>query len=268
MKRILRPFAIGLILFAVIAPFLPLLMWSISFRWFFPALLPEQFSLRAWRYLASPASNVIPAFGNSLVVGLSVTTVSILIGIPAGRALGLYKFRGKSVVEFLILAPTIVPTLAVAMGIHVAFIRYGLSDTRFGVILVHLIPVTPYMVLIMASTFANYNVEYEEQARTLGASPVQVFRHVTLPTIFPGLMVASLFAFLISWSQYILTVLIGGGNVITLPMLLFSFATSTDNGITAALSIVFIAPAILFLIVTSRYLTGRSAALGGFGGKF
>jgi putative spermidine/putrescine transport system permease protein len=59
--------------------------------------------------------------------------------------------------------------------------------------------------------------------------------------------------------------MIGGGQVITLPMLLFAFANSGDNPITAALSVVFIAPAVLFLIVTTRYLTGRNAALGGFG---
>jgi putative spermidine/putrescine transport system permease protein len=168
-------------------------------------------------------------------------------------------------VEFLVLTPTIVPTLAAAMGIHVAFIRYGLSDSLAGVILVHLIPVTPYMTLIMSSVFANYNPEYEEQARTLGAGPLQVFIRITWPAIWPGVLVGSLFAFVISWSQYVLTLMIGGGQVITLPMLLFAFANSGDNPITAALSVVFIAPAVLFLIVTTRYLTGRNAALGGFG---
>jgi putative spermidine/putrescine transport system permease protein len=191
--------------------------------------------------------------------------LSILIGIPAGRAMGLYRFRGKTLVEFLILAPTIVPVIAVAMGIHVAFIKYGLADTLLGVILVHLIPVTPYMVMIMSSVFANYDPEYEEQARTLGAGPIRTFVHVTFPAILPGVIVGGLFSFIISWSQYVLTLLIGGGRVITLPLLVFSFAGSGDNPITAALSMVFIAPAVIFLIVTSRYLTGENAAIGGFG---
>ena len=137
--------------------------------------------------------------------------------------------------------------IAVAMGIHVAFLRVGLADTKVGVILVHLIPVMPYMVLTLTSVFANYNLDYEGQARTLGARPWQVFIHVTLPAIWPGLMVGCLFAFIISWSQYLLTLLIGGGEVITLPVLLFAFANSGDNAITAALSLVFIAPALLLL---------------------
>ena len=157
------------------------------------------------------------------------------------------------------------PVLSVAMGIHVAFIRYGLADTLPGVILVHLVPVTPYMVLIMSSVFANYNPDYEGQARTLGATAGQTFRHVTLPAILPGVLVGSLFAFIISWSQYLLTLLIGGGRVVTLPILLFSFANSGDNALTAALSLIFIAPALLFLLLTARYLTGKEATIGGFG---
>ena len=181
------------------------------------------------------------------------------------RALGLYEFRGKTAVLFLILAPAIMPVIAVAMGIHVAFLRVGLADTKVGVILVHLIPVMPYMVLTLTSVFANYNLDYEGQARTLGARPWQVFIHVTLPAIWPGLMVGCLFAFIISWSQYLLTLLIGGGEVITLPVLLFAFANSGDNAITAALSLVFIAPALLLFLFTARYLTGRHAAVGSLG---
>lgn len=253
------------IIIAVLLPFIPLLIWSFAHRWLFPAVLPTEWSLRAWGYVFSASSQVWTAFWHSFVVATAVTLLSIPIGIMAGRAIGLYRFRGRTLVQFLILAPTIVPVLAVAMGIHVVFIRYGLADTVLGVIFVHLVPVTPYMVLIMSSVFANYDTDYEDQARSLGAKPSQVFRHVTLPTIWPGLMVGSLFAFIISWSQYLLTLLIGGGQVITLPVLLFSFANSGDNAITAALSLVFIAPAILILLLTSRYLSGKDAAFGSFG---
>jgi putative spermidine/putrescine transport system permease protein len=253
------------IVVAVLLPLVPLLIWSLSFRWYFPDPLPSAWSGRAWAYVFSPTSRVLPALGYSGVVGTAVTLLSLLIGLPAGRALGLHQFRGKTAVHFLILAPTIIPPIAVAMGVHVAFIGYGLADTLPGVILVHLIPVLPYVVLILSGVFANYNPDYEAQARVLGASRPQVLRRVTLPTIKPGLIVAALFAFIISWSQYLLTLLIGGGRVITLPLLLFSFANSGDYPITAALSLVFIAPALIFLAFTSRYLGGEEAAMGGFG---
>jgi putative spermidine/putrescine transport system permease protein len=157
------------------------------------------------------------------------------------------------------------PGIAVIMGIHVLFIKYGLADTLPGVILVHLIPTTPYAVMVLSSVFANYEVDFEDQARVLGASPVRTFLRVTVPMILPGVAVAALFAFLISWNQYVLTLIIGGGRVITLPLLLFSFAQSGDNAIAAALALVFLGPAIAILILTTRYLGGESSAVRGMG---
>jgi putative spermidine/putrescine transport system permease protein len=247
----------------LLLPLVPLMIWAFSQRWLYPDVLPSEWGLRAWRYILNPNTRVLAALANSLVVALAVTGLSIVVALPAARMLGLARFRGKTLVEFLLLAPTVVPAFAAAMGIQVLFIRYGLADTLIGVILVHLIPVLPYTVLILAGIFANYDVDYEHQARVLGAGSWRIFWHVTLPAILPGVIVAALFAFLISWSQYLLTLLIGGGSVITLPVLLLSFANSGDYAITAALSLVFIAPAIVALLLSTRHLTGHNAALRG-----
>lgn len=262
---LLRWLGITVLLLWLVAPMIPLFIWSVSFRWFFPDVLPSQLSPRAWEYVLSPTAEVIPALLTTTIIAVAVTVLSILIGVPAGRALGMHDFRGKRIVELLILAPTIVPGLAVVLGIHVVFISYGLANTLIGVILVHLIPTLPYMTLVMSGVFANYDAEFEEQARSLGAGPLRTIWYVMIPAILPGVIVGALFTFLISWSQYILTLLIGGGRVITLPLLLFSFATSGDNAITGALSIVFILPGILILVLTSRFLTGENTAVGGIG---
>ena len=189
------------------------------------------------------------------------TGLAAIIGIPAGRALGLYDFRGKRAVELILLAPAIVPGIAVVLGLHGVFLRLGLAGTVPGVILAHLIPTLPYMTLVMAGVFANFDTAFEDQARSLGASPAQVFRHVTLPGILPGVMAGALFAFLISWSQYILTLVIGGGRVETLPLILFSFATSGRNDVTGAIAMIYILPGVAVLALTARHLTGRSTAL-------
>lgn len=257
--------AAGILLAALLAPLVPLGLWSASQRWLFPAVLPQEWGSRAWDYLLSPSAQLGRALATSAFTGCAVTLLSLLVGIPAGRALGLYPFRGKSLVQFLILAPAIVPGFAAAMGVHVVFIRYGLADTVAGVVLVQLIPVLPYVVLILSGVFANYKVEAEDEARTLGARPWQVLFYVTLPAVRPGVMAAGLFAFMISWGQYLLTLLIGGGRVLTLPVLLLNFVNSGDYALASALSLVLILPAGVILWLTSRSLTGQSAALGGFG---
>lgn len=244
---------------------IPLVIWSISFRWFYPDIIPSEFSARAWSAVFSPRNDVLGAAWDTTVVAFIVTALSVLIGVPAGRALGLYEFRGKRIVELLVLAPIIVPGLAVALGVHQLFIRYGLANSLIGVALVHLIPTLPYMTLVMSGVFANYDADFELQARSLGAGVIKTQRYVTLPAIFPGLVVGALFTFLISWSQYVLTLLIGGGQVVTLPLLLFNFARSGENAIAGALSVVFVIPGILILMLSSRYLSGDDAAVGGIG---
>ena len=259
---LLRRLVLAVMVAGALLPFVPLLIWSFAFRWRFPDLLPERWSLRAWQYLAAPESQVVPALITSTLLAGAVTLLAILIGTPAGRALGLYRFRGKRLVEFLVLAPVLVPSFAVTLGMQIVFIRYGLADSFLGVLLVHLVPTTPYMTLVMAGVFANFELQAEELARTLGATPAQVWRLVTVPAIMPGLVVGALFVFLISWSQYALTLIIGGGRLVTLPMLLFSFARSGDNAIAAALSLLFIAPALLLLLFTARFLGGKPAGEG------
>jgi len=262
---LLRWLVLAAMVIGMLLPIVPLVIWSFAFRWSFPHVLPERWSLRAWRYLATPESQVLPALRDSLLLAGAVTLLATLIGVPAGRALGMYRFRGRALIEMLILAPLIVPAFAVSLGIQIVFIRYGLADTFVGVTLVHLVPATPYMALVMAGVFANFDRQYEDLARTLGARPAQVWRWVTLPAVLPGLVVGALFVFLISWSQYALTLIIGGGRLVTLPMLLFAFARSGDNAVTAALSLVFIAPAVVLLALIARFL-GAAPAAGGIRG--
>ena len=263
--RVLRNIVLIAIVVSAIIPMIPLVVWSVSHGWHFPDLLPKEWSSRGWAYLATPYSRVLSGFWNSLLIAFVVTLLAFPIAIPAARALGLHKFRGKRLVEFLILAPLIVPELPVAVGIHILFIKFGLAGTLFGVLLIHLILVVPYIVIILAGVFSNYGPEPEQSARTLGASPLKTFFYVTLPSIMPGMVVGGLFAFIRSWRTYIFTLVIGGGVVETLPLLVFSFIGTGDNHISAVLSLVFIAPAVLMMLFTASYLTDNRAA-GGFGG--
>lgn len=249
----------------LVLPLVPLAIWSFAKGWFFPNILPKTWSLQAWEYAFSDTAGVIDSIWVTIWISLVATALSILVGVPAGRALGLYRFRGKELVELMILAPTIVPGIAVALGIHSVFISIGLNNTVSGVVLVHLVPTLPYMILVMSGIFANYDPSFEDQARTLGASPIKTFWYVTLLAILPGIVVGGLFAFLVSWSQYILTLLIGGGRVVTLPLLLFNFAASGRNDITGAIGMIYILPGIVILMLTARHLSGRSNAMGGFG---
>jgi putative spermidine/putrescine transport system permease protein len=260
-----RAVGTGLLVVGLLAPLVPVLLWAVAGEFRYPAPLPQEYSRRGLDLVLDPRSGVLEGLLTSLTIATTVALLAAVLGCTAGRALGLYAFRGKRVVQFLLLAPAIVPTLAVTLGIQVHFIRYGLADTVAGVVLVHLVPTVPYVSLVMASTFANLEVGYEDQARVLGAGPLRRLVSVTLPAVRPGLVVAAFLAFLISWSEYILTLLIGGGTVRTLPLLLFAAIGSADLTAAAALSLVIAVPPVLLVGLTGRYLRGRSPAAVGFG---
>jgi len=253
-----------LIIVVLFLPFLPLLVWSFAQGWFFPQLLPAQWTLEHWTEVFFGTARVAEGLLQSLTIALITTALSLVVGLPAGRALGMLEFPGKEVLKLFLLTPIIVSPLATLMGIQFLLIRLGLSGTLAGVVLVHLMPTIPYMTLVLASVFANFETGYEIQARSLGASSVQTFLQVTLPLIAPGAVVGALFAFLISWNEFLLTFIVGGGRVFTLPMVLFTLLQGGNNGLTAAVAITSLVPGLVFLVLAGRSLQNE-AALGGLG---
>ncbi len=259
MKSLHRNITSTAMIAAILFPFLVVILWSFSARWFYPQLWPEQWGLRAWQYIFGVAgSQIISGLGQSILVALATAVISIVIGVPAGRALGLYNFRGKDLISVMLMLPVIVPPLCVAMGLHLWFIKLGLAETFIGVVLVHLTFCLPYSVFVMWGVFSNYNPDYENQARSLGATTWKIISRVMLPMTLPGIIVAGLFSFLLSWSQYLSTLIIGGGRITTLPILLFALMGSGDRPMAAAVSILFVAPAFLALLFSARYLGGKS----------
>lgn len=248
-------FAINIcFLFLLIMPLILLILWSFAKNWTWPSLYPQSFGVRGWEYFFSGASSSVEVLFKSIILSLGVTVVSILISIPAGKALGLYEFKGKKWIEILIFAPIIVSPVSIAMGIHVAFLRLGLANTYLGVGLVHLIPCLPYSIRIIQNVFEIVGYELEEQAKVLGANDAQVFFDITLPQILPGVISAASMVFVISFSQYFLTYLIGGGRVVTFTMLMFPFIQSGDRTMGAVYSLIFITITWICLLIMEKGL--------------
>lgn len=245
----------------LVGPIAALMLYALSTRWFFPQLLPAEWTLAPLlRQLGDPRTQA--AVGTSLLTAGATTALALLLGLPAARVLGLRRFRGRSLVLLILFLPNVVPPLAIGMGLNVLFLRLGLAGSVAGVVLVHLVPVLPYAIFALLGVFARYDEGYELQARSLGASPTHVWLRVALPLLGPGLVVAALFAFLVSWSQYVLTLLIGGGRVITLPVLLFAAVSGGNPTSIAGLALLFAAPPVVAIALAARALSAGAAEVG------
>lgn len=253
MKRLFT-FSLRLVLYLILtAPIMLFAFYAFSERWFFPQPFPNTWSTASFSRLLND-TRTFRALSESLIIAATVSVLSLTLGFSAGRVLGLRTFRGRQLAWLLLFLPTVIPPLAVGMGLNILFLKIGLAGSLPGVILAHLIPTLPYTVFILIGVFARFDENYEFQALALGASPFHVLINVTLPLIAPSLVVAALFAFLISWSQYLLTLLIGSGQIITLPILLFSAAAGGNPVTIGALSLIFVAPPVLVIALTGRAL--------------
>lgn len=241
----------------------PLVLFSVyafSTRWFFPQPLPAEWTIDAFtRVMNDP--RILSGLRDSLMIALIVSLLALMLGFPAARVLGLRQFRGRQVAWLALFLPTIVPPLAIGMGLNILFLQIGLAGSLSGVVLAHLIPTLPYVIFTLAGAYARYDENYEFQSLVLGASPARTFLTVTLRLIAPSAIVATLFAFLISWSQYLLTLLIGSGRIITLPILLFSTASGGNPVTIAIISLIFLAPPVLVIAATARQLNHPNGEL-------
>lgn len=252
-KLIGAKFLVSVLTGAAVVPLIWLTVQSFAKNWRFPALVPPEWSFRAWSYLFDSSAGILSALLSSVLIALIVTITAVALAFPAARAIALHDFKSKGAVLFILLLPIFSPAIVAAVGEHALFLRIGLTDSWVGVVLAHLVPCVPYCVLTLAGSFSRFDVDLEAQAKTLGASRWQILRVVTLPSVAPGVLTAAVFAFLISWSQYLTTLLIGGGKIITLPLILIGFQRSSDEAITAALTLVFLAPTILFVALTAGF---------------
>lgn len=218
----------------------------------YPNLIPNEFSLRGFEYILNEEN--IKVLLNSIFISIVVVIITLIISIPAAKAIALYEFKGKKFFELLILSPIIIPMISVAMGIQLIFIKFGIANTLTGVILINIIPCIPYGVRIIADVYKLIGDKYEIQASMLGAKKIDILRYVTIPLILPGIIGASSMCFIISFSQYFLTLLIGGGSVITYPLLMFPYIQSGDRILASMYSIVFIIISLIVVMLMKKSL--------------
>lgn len=248
-KNLLMKILLATVLFCTFLPMAVVLLWSVTERWPWPGLLPESYSLRTVKELLFGSASLPKILGSSITLGLTVAALGTVIGIMTARATELYSFRGKQLIRFGSFLPLLVPGTVFAMGIQITLIRLGLSDTIGGVIIVHLIAAVPYCITIMTDVTRAVGDKLEEQAMVLGAAPFRAFVLVTLPSLLPGILSSMSMGFILSYSQYFTTLMVGGGRVKTIALVLVPYIQSGDRALSAVYSVAFVGSALLVFFV-------------------
>ena len=169
--------------------------------------------------------------------------------VPA-RHFARHEFRGKTLLEGLLLAPALVPPMTFSMGMHHLFIKAGLADTTAGVVLALAAFSYPYMLRALVAGYLSFGPEYEQCAANLGADRITRLTRVELPLLLPSAVAGGSVVFLVAFSEYFLVFLIGGGAVESYTGYLFPFLNSSDRAVASILTLLFlVVPIALFVLL-------------------
>lgn len=248
-KKLFLKSVLLLSLVGIFVPMLLICVWSFTARWPWPALLPAKLTLRTAESLLFGSGKLLKLLGSSFALASATAILSTLVGICTARATELYPIRGKRLVYFGSLLPLLIPGTVFAIGIHIALIRLGLSDTVAGVLLCHVIAAVPYCITIMTDLCAAVGDRLEQQAMVLGAGPLRAFFAGSLPQLWPGILSSLSMAFILSYSQYFTTLLIGGGKVKTLSLVLVPYIQSGDRPLASIYSLAYVLSALLIFFL-------------------
>lgn len=180
---------------------------SFSTRWY-----AEFFGSEIW----------MTATVRSLLVALATALIAVVVGTAAAFVLVREQVPGKGLLIGFIMAPLILPRMAVAVALFFFLARLGLASTPFALVIGHSILAIPYVVVAVSAVLKRYDRRLDQAASSLGASPARVYRHITLPLIRPGLFAAGLFAFITSFDDLNIALFVSGGLQNTLPNQMWS----------------------------------------------
>jgi len=153
------------------------------------------------------------ALTNSLIVAFSTTVIAILLGSMASYGLARFQFKIRNVVILILLILRMIPQITLAVPFYMMFRSLGLRDTLLGLILAHTSFNLPYVIALLLPFFADIPKDYEEAARIDGCTEVMLFWKIFFPLASPGIVVAAIFAFLMSWNEFIYALILGGSRV-------------------------------------------------------
>jgi putative spermidine/putrescine transport system permease protein len=221
---------------------------------------PQDFSLA--RYAEMPQlDGFLDAITLSLIVGLAVVAIDLLLGVPAAISLVRGRFRGKALLIGFLQSPMMVPGIVVGVAILLFVSFVGVNVSIPLLLLSHVVITLPFVVRITYARMESANKTLEEAAEDLGANRWQVFRHVILPHLLPGIVGGSALAFLLSFDNLPVSVFTAPVIEPPLPVYLFQLLLYEIDPVVAPIATLQILITFVVLFVASRTV-GTQDVLG------
>ena len=225
-------------------------------------LIPREPTLENYQNLFDPTTATGGFFwnwfGNSLLISVLTTVLSVFLASTAAYALSRYRFSGKRGATSFFLTSQMFPAVILLVPLfQLLAIRLGLLNTPWALVLAYATTAIPFCVLMLKSYFDTLPIELEEAAKIDGLGPFGAFWRIVIPLSTPGIAVTAFYAFITAWNEFLYAlVFLTRPEAFTLPIGVRLFINQfTQNwGGTMALSVVVTIPVVIFFYLAQRYL--------------
>jgi multiple sugar transport system permease protein len=227
------------------------------------SLIPREF---VWEnYInALERQNLVASIGNSLLVAVATTILTMLLSLPMAYALARMRGKLRAAGTVWILASQVFPAILIIIPLFLVLRTIQLNDTLFGLTLVYVTFTMPFTLWMLQGYIAAIPTELEEAGEMDGAGRLLVLRSIVFPLLRPGLVATAMFTFVSAWNEFFLAlVLIQSPELYTLPITLRSFLGAegqTQLGPLAAGAVIATIPSLIIFSLLQKQLTGSTLA--------
>lgn len=200
---------------------------------------------------------MLHAAWNSLLIGVTASAVSTVLGTMAGYAMYRFKMR---LLPLLILAPIAIPEILMGVSLLIFFVLLNISLGLISIILAHIAFCIGFVAIVVRSRLAGMDESLTEAARDLGATPWQAFRLVTLPLIMPGVVAGALMAFTLSIDDFVITFFTAGVGSTTLPLQIYTMVKIAVTPEVNAISTVLMGLTLALILIATKLAPGSLRA--------
>lgn len=256
--RTLKNFVIALILFFLYLPIIILVIYS--FNTSKMNVIFEGFTFDWYKTLFNN-TDLIEAFINTMIIAISSTAISTVIGTLGAIGLRKYKFKGKQFINLLLYIPIVIPEIVLGIALLSIYTLTKLELGMFTLILSHIAFSIPFVIVSVRSALSKELDTYEEAAKDLGANNINTFFRVTIPNIMPGVISGALLAFTLSLDDVVISYFTAGPGSNTLPLKIYSMIkTGISPDVNALSSLMLLA--IMFILTVSVIIQSRKIVRG------
>lgn len=205
----------------------------------------------------------LPNLGTSVLIGLGCVALTVVIAAPAAYAIALLNMRGGRTLNFLLLVAQMIPAVVMAMGFYAIYVRLGLLNSVWGLILADSTVAVPFGVLLFTAFMSGLPKELLQAARVDGASAWRTFTSIVVPMSRNSVLTVSLFAFLWAWSDFVFASTLARNSElrpITLGIYNFIGNNTTQWNAIMATAVVASIPAAILLVMAQRYVAAGVTA--------